>query len=79
MLVAMALARIGEVRPVVGAGGVDGGAGEDDGREGGVGAAVDGEVDLAGEELAVAGRRRCGGVCGRDGAWWCATMSSARS
>ena len=43
----------GEVRPVVGAGGVDGAAGEDDGGEGGVGSAVDGEVDLAGEELAV--------------------------
>ena len=43
----------GEVGPVVGAGGVDGAAGEDDGGEGDVGAAVDGEVDLAGEEFAV--------------------------
>ena len=45
-LVAMALARTGEERPVVGAGGVDGAARQDDGREGGIGAAVDGEVDL---------------------------------
>ncbi len=43
----------GEVRPVVGAGGVDGSAREDDGGEGGVGSAVDGEVDFAGEEFAV--------------------------
>ena len=43
----------GEVRPVVGAGGVDRSAGEDDGGEGCVGPAVDGEVDLAGEEFAV--------------------------
>jgi hypothetical protein len=44
----------GEVRPVVGAGRVDGGAGEDDGRERDVGAAVDDDLDLAGEEFAVA-------------------------
>ena len=55
MLVAMALAWTVEVRPVVRAGRVDGGAREDDGRERGVGAAVDGDVDLAGEEFAVSG------------------------
>ncbi len=43
----------GEVGPVIRAGRVDGAAGEDDGRERHVGAAVDGEVDLAGEEFAV--------------------------
>ena len=43
----------GHVGPVVGAGSVDGAAGEDDGGEGGVGSAVDGEVDLSGEEFAV--------------------------
>ena len=43
----------GEVRPMVGAGGVDGGAGEDDGGEGGVGSAVEGDFDFAGEEFAV--------------------------
>src|SRR5260370_116318 len=39
-----------DVGPVVGAGGMDGSAGEDYGGEGGVGSAVDGEVDLSGEE-----------------------------
>ena len=34
---------------------MDGAAGEDDGGEGGVGAAVDGEMDLAGEEFAFGG------------------------
>src|SRR6266478_3769178 len=43
----------GDVGPVVGAGGVDGAAGEDYGGEGGVGSAGDGEVDLSGQELAV--------------------------
>ncbi len=65
--------------PVVGAGGVDGAAREDDGRERGVGAAVEGEVDLAAEdvcrlcETAVRWRVRLG---------WrlvVAAMSSARS
>ncbi len=42
-----------DVGPVVGAGGVDGAAGEDYRGESGVGSAVDGEVDLSGEELAV--------------------------
>ena len=70
MLVATALARTRRCGPVVGAGGVDGAAREDDGGEGGVGSAVDGEVDFAGEEFAVFARRRCGGGCGRGGAWW---------
>src|SRR5580704_13916240 len=43
----------GDVGPVVGARGVDGAAGEDYGGEGGVGSAVDGEVDLSGQEFAV--------------------------
>ncbi len=43
----------GEVGPVIGAGGVDGAAREDYGGERGVGSAVDGEVDLSGEEFAV--------------------------
>jgi hypothetical protein len=51
-----------EVRPVVGAGRVDAGAGEDDGRERDVGAAVDDDLDLAGEEFAVA---RDGGAVAR--------------
>jgi len=42
----------GHVRPVIRTGGVDGAAGEDYGRECSVGSAVDGEVDLAGEEFA---------------------------
>src|ERR1700747_1534530 len=42
-----------DVGPVVGGGGGDGAAGEDYGGEGGVGSAVDGEVDLYGQELAV--------------------------
>ena len=54
-----------DVGPVVGAGGVDGAAGEDYGREGGVGAAVDGEVDLSGEEFAVL--RYGGAVTGAAG------------
>jgi hypothetical protein len=37
-----------DVRPVVRTGGVDGASGEDYWREGGVGSAVDGEVDLSG-------------------------------
>ena len=45
----------GEIRPAVGAGRVDGGAGEHDGRQGHVGAAVDDDLDLAGEEFAVLG------------------------
>ncbi len=53
MLVAMALERMVRCGPVVGAGGVDGGAGEDDGGEGGVGSAVKGDFDFAGEEFAV--------------------------
>ena len=56
----------GQVGPVVGAGGVDGAAGEDDGGEGHVGAAVDGEVDFSGEEFAVfadgGAMARAGGV-----------------
>src|ERR1700744_2369720 len=41
------------VWPVIGAGSVDGAAGEDYRGEGGVGSAIDGEVDLSGEEFAV--------------------------
>ena len=59
-----------EVRPLVGAGGVDGGAGEDDRGERGVGSAVEGDVDGAGEELAVFGDCGADGGCGRGGAWW---------
>ena len=51
--------------PLVGAGGVDGRAGEDDGGESGVGSAVEGDVDGAGEEFAVAGD--CGAEAGAGG------------
>src|SRR5580700_1988465 len=44
-----------DVGAVIGACGVDGATGEDDRRKSFVGAAVDGEVDLHGEESAVAG------------------------
>src|ERR1700719_1392677 len=54
-----------DVGPVVGARGVDGAAGEDYRGEGGVGSAVDGEVDLSGEELAVL--RYGGAVTGSAG------------
>jgi len=43
----------GEVGPVVGAGGVDGARERTTGDRVGIGSAVDGEVDLAGEEFAV--------------------------
>ncbi len=52
----------GKVWPVVRAGRVDGSAGEDNSRERGVGAAVDGNFDLAGEKFAIA--RDCGTVAG---------------
>src|SRR6202035_1832688 len=53
----------GDVGPVVGTGGVDGAAGEDYRGEGGVGSAVDGAVDLSGEEFAVL---RYGGAVARS-------------
>ncbi len=52
----------GHIGPVVGAGSVDGASGEDYWRERGVGSAVDGEVDLSGEEFAVFAD--CGAVAG---------------
>ena len=59
------------VRAIVGTGGVDRAAREDDRRERLVGAAVDREVDVHGEEFAVARDARCDGACARGGAsWW---------
>ncbi len=46
------------------------GARQDGRRERAVGAAVGGEVDVHGQQLAVGIERRCGGARGRDGAWW---------
>ena len=57
--------------PVVGAGGVDGAAREDDGGEGDVGSAVEGEVDFAAEDAAVFADGGAVAACGWGGAWWC--------
>src|ERR1700678_896357 len=57
----------GNVGPVIRTGGVDGAAGEDDRGEGGVGTAVDGEVDLSGSKFAFL---RYGGAV--TGAGWMA-------
>ena len=62
----------GDVRPEVRAGSMDGGAREDDRRKRGVGATIEGDVDLAGEDFSVAGdggaMARAAGVAlgGRD-------------
>ena len=56
--------------PVVGAAGVNGAAGEDDGRQSFVGAAVEREIDFASEKFAVFADGGADAGAAKDGVWW---------